>query len=123
MSKKKHKTKRSINKGPKMKKIGHCDYCYSHEGDHRKKEVFLCGYCKKYFCEKHLKPKPSTLPKFRDTDPKSRLLMEEYHKEGGHPCFPYFDEWEKEKKREGDEWGKTLDILTGRSERLQSIIN
>jgi len=31
------------------KRIGFCDYCYTHERDKSKKLTFKCKYCEKYF--------------------------------------------------------------------------
>ncbi|MBI2043318.1 hypothetical protein HYT25_02935 [Candidatus Pacearchaeota archaeon] len=91
-----------------MVKIGKCFYHL-----HRKKaDLFECKYCKEYFCKEHLKPEPAGLPRFRDTNPEAQKFMEGFHKDFGHPCFPYtrtLDEKERKEKEKNDEAWKRYD--------------
>ncbi len=49
------------------KAVGHCNYCYP-RGNKNIHELKQCPYCKKWFCEKHLRP-------YRNKDD-----------DMGHPC-------------------------------------
>src|SRR3989344_8847102 len=77
-------------------------------------DVHQCKYCSESFCSEHLKAKPPGFPRFSSTKPSDSLFMEEWHKKGGHPCVPYFNYWEQENKRKGDEYGQALDRILRR---------
>lgn len=113
----KHHSEKGKPRGLPIQKFSQCYYCVPHNNDKSRKKVFLCKYCKEYFCKEHLKPSPAFFPRFNRGDPKSRLLMEEFHEENGHPCMPYYPHWEKQGEAESDAWGKTLDILAGKTKK------
>ena len=77
----------------------------------RKIDLEKCPYCGKYFCPKHLRAKPSGMPRFKSTSVEDRLFMEEFHKPGGHPCVHYYDHWKEEHGKEQKVWSETLDRL------------
>jgi len=88
-------------------KIGVCSYHLCG----KRTTVYRCKYCGEYFCEEHIRPKPPGQPDFRGTSPEDKLLMEEWHKPGGHPCPPYFDHWVAERKKETKKWETALNKL------------
>lgn len=78
------------------------DTCFYHLC---RKKVSLkeCNYCHESFCEEHANPKPAGLPNFTGTKAVDELYMEEWHKPGGHPCFPFTKIWTEKVKREKEE--------------------
>ncbi len=112
-------TRKRINNSSKIKlpheKEGICEY-HLHTPK-KKSQIYICKFCEKYFCKDHIRPKPPYSPNFKDASPRNRLLMEEYHKEGGHPCFPFLKHWEEEREEKSRKWEKTLNILAGKSKK------
>ncbi|HDI72667.1 MAG: hypothetical protein DRN19_02830 [Thermoplasmata archaeon] len=88
-------------------KIGVCSYHLCG----KRTTVYKCKYCGEYFCEEHIRPKPPGQPNFRSISPEDKLLMEEWHKPGGHPCPPYFDHWVAEREKEAKKLDAALDKL------------
>jgi len=78
----------------------------------RKGYLFRCKYCGGYFCQEHLRATPPGPPRFRGTGTEDRIFMNEWHKEGGHPCPPYLRHWEEEKKQRDKEYDKALNRET-----------
>ena len=88
----------------------------------KRAKTYKCKFCRKYFCSKHKTPRPPSLPLFKDTSQIAKMLMEEFHKDNAHPCFPYLHFWERQKQEERDAWGRTLDILSGKSSKNKSFV-
>jgi len=76
----------------------------------KKRKLEKCRYCKDYFCEEHIRPKPPGMPKFHSTKAEDIDFMEEYHKTGGHPCLVYVDYIEREQKRKKEEYNRALEM-------------
>lgn len=73
--------------------------------------VHKCSYCGEFFCEKHLKATPPGPPRFTERDEEDRRFMQEWHKEGGHPCVPYLDVFKEEMRKQELEVTEALDRL------------
>jgi len=86
----------------------------------KKVETKKCGYCEYYFCENHLRAKPAGLPKFTSTNPKDLAFMEEFHKEGGHPCIPFVTHWIKKEKKESERYGIALDKFLSKGKNIKT---
>jgi len=104
-------------KRPKIRKENRCNYHLCR----KKTKLYKCRYCGNYFCKEHRKAKPAGMPRFIGTDAESELFMQEFHKEGGHPCIPYIDVLKRKIEKQKDEWGKTLDVLTGRGHKKEDL--
>ena len=107
-------TPEAIFKKPK-KKMGVCEYHLCK----KKTEVHSCVYCGKYFCKENLYAKPAGMPIFSSTKPLDKLFMEEWHKQGGHPCVPYYDYWMANLKRRDEAYGHALDKLLAHDKPLK----
>ncbi len=79
-----------------------------------KKDLKKCKFCGFYFCNKHIEPKPPSLPVFKSTGPTAELLMEQYRKENAHPCFTYSNIYYKKLEEENKRYLSALDRLLGR---------
>lgn len=77
----------------------------------KRKKLTQCEYCKSYYCEKHLQPKPPGLPRFKSTKPEDKLFMKEWRKKRGHPCAPYREYWVATQERKKKEYREALDKL------------
>lgn len=99
---------KKVGHGPKKEvENGICSYHLHNE----RAKVYKCKYCKDYFCEEHLEAKPPSIPDFKSIRNSNRLMMEEWHRPGGHPCAPYFDFWIAEEERRKQEYRKAIDNL------------
>lgn len=95
----------------KMSKI--CAYCEKH------KDVTQCPHCKKYFCSEHIDPiEPGSYH-----PEKSHVFINQIRlgHEKTHPCPDYVDYLEQQKKIQGARWGRTLDRLTGRTNKGEDL--
>jgi predicted nucleic acid binding AN1-type Zn finger protein len=84
-----------------------CNYHLCKKRDKLRK----CHHCKGLFCKEHIKPRIPGIPSPTSTKKEDIAFMEEYHKPGGHPCFPYVDYWKAEQERKEKEYMKALDRL------------
>jgi len=82
-----------------------CPECKHREGDSAEKRLFQCGYCERWFCERHLEPRLAVTWDFHKIikDKEWRDMVEEdWKKEDGHPDYAYtkerFDELKIEKE-------------------------
>ncbi len=66
----------------------------------KKKGLKPCKLCKQAYCLKHREPKAPAMLSLVLYSPKDRILDESYHKEGGHPCIEYSDEYRTKKEKE-----------------------
>ncbi len=109
------KNKRRKNKNYKKKqqkyKIGICSECKVREGDLSKKKLYECRFCKEWFCKFHLRPKIVGVANFKNPNYNDLELIEESHKPGGHPCYPYMKYKKAEQKREEEKRRIALDRL------------
>ncbi|ASJ08173.1 hypothetical protein A3L11_02600 [Thermococcus siculi] len=94
--------------GEDAKGFGICPRCAVYDGDKSEKKLYQCPYCGEWFCEKHVKPTlVLTFDKYQELWKKHlelrEFLEEEWHREDGHPCYPYtrkfWEEYEGKKKR------------------------
>ncbi len=88
--------------------------CSYPQDDNHEKEGKTCKYCKRYFCNFHVKPK---LPRSVGAMMRSHrnidiLHMEEYHKHGGHPCVQFLNHWEAQNKKDEAKYEHALDVLS-----------
>ncbi len=98
--------KSKVKKVKINKKSCNGDFCK------KRSELKKCKYCGGYFCEEHLEPRQVGMPRFKGTQAEDIEFMEEYHKEGGHPCLPYSIKYLPEmRKKKKEEYYKILDIL------------
>lgn len=63
------------------------------------------------------------MPRFKDRSAIGSILIEEYHKPGGHPCAPYYDYLKKIEAEKLRKYDDILDTLSGRKERLENEDN
>ena len=107
-----------IRKRKKQYKIGICTECKVREGDSSKKKLYKCPYCKKWFCEKHIKPRltitRSAIERIKDPVLREKVY-EEWRKEDGHPDYiwtrQYFENLEIKEREEREKVWKALDKL------------
>lgn len=97
-------------------KIDSCHYCYTHERDKSKKRVYPCKYCAEYFCDKHIKPKPPSQPRFKSSGPIAERLMENYRKEDAHPCAPFTSVYERKIFEENERYKRKLGELLNKKQ-------
>ena len=100
----KSQTKPSKLKEEESPDFGVCSRCAVYEGDKSKKKLYQCPYCGEWFCEKHVKPSlVLTFGKYRELWSKYKDLREfldnEWHREDGHPCYPYTQKFWREYDR------------------------
>lgn len=62
----------------------------------KKRKTLKCKYCEGYFCEEHINP---GMPK---------IGLSEINNENTHPCFAYINYLDKKKKKDNNEYKKTL---------------
>lgn len=84
-----------------------------------KTRVKLCPYCNEHFCDLHLRPKPPGMPRFKSGSVTSRLFMDEYHREDGHPCPRYHDEWIKKIEAREEAFDRQLDKIMALSRQKE----
>ena len=94
MSETKLKENKTHKKEEESPDFGICPRCAVYDGDKRKKKLYQCPYCGEWFCEKHVKPSLMlTFGKYKELWGKYKDLREfldkEWHREDGHPCYPY----------------------------------
>lgn len=80
-------------------KTGICEYHLCK----KETEVFLCKYCKRYFCKEHIDPKPVLTFRqvFTAKEPLRSKLEEFWRSEKGHPDYVYTQIfWEKIEEEE-----------------------
>ncbi len=94
-----------------IEKEGICQYHLCKE----KGILYKCEYCGKYFCEKHIKPKPPLAAPFRTADPEK---IEIWRDPNGHPCPPYVDFLEAKKRREKERYRESLVKLSSVNHNL-----
>ncbi|MEM0324308.1 MAG: hypothetical protein QXW35_00180 [Candidatus Aenigmatarchaeota archaeon] len=66
-------------------------------------KIFLCKYCKRYFCKEHIDPKPVLTFRqvFTAKEPLRSKLEEFWRSEKGHPDYVYTQIfWEKIEEEE-----------------------
>ncbi len=83
-----------------------CDYP---ECEHRSEHH--CKYCHRIFCEEHYEAKLPGMPRFDSELPGDRIRMEEWRKPGGHACSTYYDNIEKIRKEENEQYKINLKTL------------
>lgn len=73
----------------------------------KRTKLYQCSHCKNYYCKDHKEPiEPANLT--------SEWSKKDHSKTSYHPCPQYVDFLKKQKERQTDEYGKALDILTGK---------
>ncbi len=87
---------------------------YYQADNHSKGRLTRCKYCKKFFCLSHVNPRPARLKNLKDDNLLNSELQEELHNPHSHPCIQYNVYFEEKKRLQGERWGETLDILSGR---------
>ena len=91
-------------------KRGTCSY---HLCNKKKAPLYKCKYCGEYFCKEHKEAKPPGAPKFSPRNAGERAFMEEWRKEGGHPCIPYLENFERRVEKENEEYNAALNRVLG----------
>jgi len=85
-------------------KRGVCPECKVKESDSRRKTLYQCKLCDRWFCAKHFEPKLVRIPDFSKLAkyPEIAVILEKEKREEGHPDFEYslkrFKELDMEKK-------------------------
>lgn len=91
-----------------------CPVCEVGEGVSSEKKVYLCSYCERWFCKKHLEPKASPLSPaqvtFKDSAWKD-FIRRNWKNKNGHPDYVYTKE-KMEELGEG-EWSRDTASPTG----------
>ena len=82
---------------------GECSY---HLCRKKPKNMKKCKFCDEEFCDEHLRAVMPYIPSFRTND----KMMYTFN-DDGHPCMPYAEYEERERKLEDERYGLALDNL------------
>ena len=74
-------------------KIGQCPECIVRESDKAEKQLFLCSFCEKWLCEKHIQPKPCYIVNLGKNDPNKWNYLNDSSR--GHPDPIYTERQER----------------------------
>jgi hypothetical protein len=85
----------------------YCNYFYCD----RQTKAGRCPYCCGYFCNQHLEAKLAGMPNFVDTSIRNKTHIQEYRRDDGHPCVPYYDVWKAKTEEENERYRKSLSDL------------
>jgi hypothetical protein len=99
------------------KRTDSCVECSVRDRDFSKKQVYHCGLCDRWFCEKHLEPRIAYIRNFTSLPHSKKLrdyLEKEWKRKDGHPDFAYSEKRIKELDLEEKEEQQTIkEILDG----------
>jgi len=88
--------------------VGICAECKVRDGDSTDKKLCKCPYCERWFCEKHLNPRPAIIRSL-DSVGVSKLIEKARGIEGGHPDFAYSKIFAGELAEEEEERSRRMD--------------
>ena len=96
---------------------GVCPECKVKEGDSRKKTLYQCNLCERWFCAKHFEPKLVRIPDYKSfvKYPEARVIFEKERREDGHPDFAYSLKRIKELDMEEKLYSKLIEDALNRS--------
>ena len=101
-----------------------CPECKVKEGDSRKKTLYQCNLCERWFCAKHFEPKLVRIPDYKAFAkyPEARVIFEKERREDGHPDFEYSLKRIKELDMEEKLYSKLIEDALNRSKAYRKPI-
>lgn len=106
------------NNWRKPQRIGICFECVVRYRDYRKKKLYRCHHCGKWFCEKHIEPRIAktrgAIEQIKDPVLKDKIL-DEWRRPDGHPDViwtrKYFEDLRKKQEEEREKFWEVMNDL------------